>query len=143
MIKHGDQILDAVCVRWNAGLSGTEIGKHLGLSRDSVKALVRRLRALGRVPPSYRKRVRSSPKTPNEDADFNDTGGAAKPSAPATQPILGTSSATCQWLDGNPKHFMWCGLPAVAGSPWCETHYRLCVSRPARPIERNALHDAG
>jgi hypothetical protein len=131
MLKHGDEILDAVCTDWLAGVSGPAIGRKLGLTRNSISSLLRRLRRSGRIPPAPPSAPRRAPdRVPKPKTARQPSRPSSKVSSHPT-----TLSGSCQWLDGEPRKLRWCGEPSITGSPYCDTHHRRCfvLRGPALP----------
>jgi hypothetical protein len=41
----------------------------------------------------------------------------------ASMPAVTVSATrTCQWIEGDPRHAVFCGAPAVVGRSWCPEH---------------------
>jgi len=85
---------------WASGLSASEIGRRMGITKNAVVGKVRRLNlAMRRAP--------------------------APPKRPASVVTLERLKADmCSWPTGEPGHpdFMFCGIPAVEGKPYCSEH---------------------
>ena len=85
---------------WATGLSASEIGRQLGITKNAVVGKVRRLNLAMRRAPSIPKR----------------------------QPNIVTldrlTSTQCLWPEGEPgeSSFRFCGKVAVMGKPYCENH---------------------
>ncbi|MBI3454087.1 MAG: hypothetical protein HY057_14875 [Rhodospirillales bacterium] len=115
---------------WGEGLTTSEIGKRLGISKNAVVGKAHRLHLSSRPspikrsgrPPVYRRQTPS-----------------ASPPAPAARlvPVLATPAATappkrvvelssqsCRWPIGHPGDvdFHFCTDRAVAGKPYCTEH---------------------
>ena len=106
---------------WKKGLSNSEIGKELGVSRSSVSGKVSRL--------GWKK----------NGADGAGTVGGNAPARRA-KPIqemdagelplklalrtIDWSHSKCSWPDGDPKEndFSFCGEEVVPGKPYCNRH---------------------
>lgn len=87
---------------WATGLSASEIGRRLGITKNSVIGKARRLDlAMRRAP--------------------------ALPSKPKIVTLERLTSTMCCWPDGDPgkPEFRFCGVPAVNGKPYCATHCSL------------------
>lgn len=86
---------------WETGLSASEIGRKLGITKNSVVGKARRMDlAMRRAP--------AAPKLP--------------PPNVVTLERLGASM--CSWPEGEPgtPSFRFCGDPAIMGKPYCDKH---------------------
>lgn len=86
---------------WETGLSASEIGRRLGITKNSVVGKARRMDlAMRRAP--------AAPKLPSPNV--------------VTLERLGSSM--CSWPEGEPgtPEFRFCGEPAIAGKPYCAPH---------------------
>jgi GcrA cell cycle regulator len=106
---------------WAEGISTLEIGRRLGVTKNSVVGKVHRLGLPKRQSP-----ISSSPRTPR----------VTKPTAPIrirpqTVPISANmvkmeklTIGMCKWPEGEPGHedFRFCGQPAIEGKPYCAGH---------------------
>ena len=106
---------------WAEGISTLEIGRRLGVTKNSVVGKVHRLGLPKRQSP-----ISSSPRTPR----------IAKPTVPIrikpqTVPISVNmvkmeklTTGMCKWPEGEPGHedFRFCGQPALEGKPYCAAH---------------------
>lgn len=105
-----EERLDGLKKLWSEGLSITQIGMQLGVSRNAVVGKVHRMGLPKRQSPIVR---------PPE-------------SAPQVQPEPRRSTITfdqwdrtrCSWPIGDPKSasFRFCGEEVVAGRPYCSHH---------------------
>jgi GcrA cell cycle regulator len=85
---------------WATGLSASEIGRKLGITKNAVVGKVRRLDLA----------MRRQPTTPKID-----------------RKVITLDSLTanmCSWPNGEPgkPNFRFCGKPAEAGKPYCTPH---------------------
>ncbi|MFC3231113.1 GcrA family cell cycle regulator [Marinibaculum pumilum] len=114
-------------VLWSQGLSITQIGKQLGMTRNAVVGKAHRIGLEKRTSPIVR---RPRP--------------AAPIPAPLPQPVLHTGAQRCQWPIGDPKtsEFRFCGKSALPGRPYCDDHcsvaYTSWTSEDIAPRKQNA-----
>ena len=92
---------------WNDGLTTTEIGRRLGMSKNAVIGKAHRLGLSGRPSPIRRE---------------------TRQARPARRIVTGP---VCQWPIGDPRlpGFHFCGEPALPGKPYCGSH---CASAYTR-----------
>jgi len=85
---------------WATGLSASEIGRKLGITKNAVVGKVRRLDLAMRRAPALPKR---------------------KPNIVTLDRLKANQ---CSWPEGEPgdSDFRFCGIPAVMGKPYCEKH---------------------
>jgi hypothetical protein len=104
----------------NAGRSATEVAAAIGTGERGVhkkaQELGIRFGARGRV-------------LPPQPVVLTDVRGFTRPvpSMPACAPenprAIVSRWATCQWIDGDPRHgASCCGQPAAPGRPYCDSH---------------------
>jgi GcrA cell cycle regulator len=103
--------IDALAELWSQGLSTAEIGRRLGVTKNSVVGKAHRLALTPRPSPvklTGRPRQRSAAK------------------------VVEMSGPTCSWPNGHPgeKGFHFCGARAVPGKPYCAEHAALAYVRP-------------
>ncbi|MGF1628778.1 MAG: GcrA family cell cycle regulator [Kiloniellaceae bacterium] len=123
---------------WEAGRSASEIGRLLGVSKNSVVGKAHRMKLKARpspikrgsTPHVRRVAIATIPKPVAQAAT------APKPAetrvsaaAPAPRPVRAVARAngkgpSCLWPIGDPgdQDFHFCGAPAVAGKPYCDEH---------------------
>jgi hypothetical protein len=109
---------------WRSGASAGIIAEAIGATRSSVVAKLRRLgvrRAVAKpivslLPPPKPKAASEAPAPPLE---------------PLWVSIVALERGMCRYVsDEGEARF--CGLPALPGSSWCQTHHRVvCVQREA------------
>jgi len=106
---------------WAEGIPTLEIGRRLGVTKNSVVGKVHRLGLTKRQSP-----INSSPRTPR----------ISKPTAsirvrPQMVPISADmvkmeelTAGMCNWPEGEPGHedFRFCGQSAIEGKPYCAGH---------------------
>ncbi|WP_240932727.1 GcrA family cell cycle regulator [Pelagibius litoralis] len=129
---------------WEAGRSASEIGRLLGVSKNSVVGKAHRMKLAARPSPIKRstgtpsRRAAVSP-MPKPVARVEPQARLERPLRPAAAPTpvrptvrrqapsLRRSSGkgpNCLWPIGDPgdADFHFCGAPAVAGKPYCDEH---------------------
>ena len=123
---------------WEAGRSASEIGRLLGVSKNSVVGKAHRMKLKARPSPIKRggapqvrrpaaaampKAVTQPPAAPRQPQ--------ARPTAPppVQRPARPVARAhgkgpSCLWPIGDPgdQDFHFCGEPAVPGKPYCDEH---------------------
>ena len=109
---------------WNAGLTTSEIGLKLGISKTAVVGKAHRLHLAARPSPikrSGRPRMMIRPPMP----------ARLPPSMPVSAPrsatpprVLELSNQACRWPIGHPGEagFRFCGERALVGKPYCADH---------------------
>lgn len=97
---------------WNAGLTTTEIGRRMGMSKNAVIGKAHRLGLSGRPSPIRRE---------------------ARPPRRVTGPV-------CQWPIGDPRlpGFHFCGEPALPGKPYCSHHCATAYTRGSSSSANNS-----
>ena len=116
---------------WTEGVPTLEIGRRLGVTKNSVVGKVHRLGLPKRQSP-----ISSSPRTPR----------AAKPTPPIrirsqtvsiSENMVKMEELTaemCRWPVGDPgqEDFRFCGQTAIEGKPYCEVHCARAYVRGTR-----------
>ena len=102
------ELIESLQNLWNDGLTTTEIGRRLGMSKNAVIGKAHRLGLNGRPSPIRRETARQA--------------------RPARRIVTGPS---CQWPIGDPRmaDFHFCGESALPGKPYCAHH---CASAYTR-----------
>ncbi|OFX14552.1 MAG: global cell cycle regulator GcrA-like protein [Alphaproteobacteria bacterium RIFOXYD12_FULL_60_8] len=116
---------------WEEGKSTGEIGKALGVSKNSVVGKAHRLSLSARPSPIKRvarpvvEKVRVKKPAPASDAPKTSVGDL--------------SGASCRWPFGDPreKDFHFCGKRAMAGKPYCDDHAALAYVSSRRDTSEN------
>ncbi len=100
------EVVESLRSLWAEGLTTTEIGRRLGMSKNAVIGKAHRLGLNGRPSPIRRER----------------------PARPAARRFTGPS---CQWPIGDPRNndFHFCGEPAHPGKPYCLSHCAAAYTR--------------
>lgn len=122
-----DSIKDAVTKLWGEGLSMSQIGAQLGMTKGAVSGVKHRLNLSPRGTPI---------KPPVEERDRRQEYMKAfrerkKEEKKAKQVLLLEDKNIfkprikwqCQWIDGEPSKLNFCSCDALAGKPYCQAHY--------------------
>jgi GcrA cell cycle regulator len=107
--------ISALIALWTEGLSTSEIGHRLGITKNAVVGKVHRLGLPKRHTSSARK--------------------AAEAIEPSTVIRLeGLKAGMCSWPDGEPgtEGFRFCGEPAIEGRPYCAAHCERAYVHPSK-----------
>ncbi|WP_420349189.1 GcrA family cell cycle regulator [Pelagibius sp.] len=126
---------------WEAGRSASEIGRLLGVSKNSVVGKAHRMKLAARPSPIKRggsatSRRAAVPAAPKPAVRVATQPKIERPvSAPAPAPAevrrqapiarrTGGKGPNCLWPIGDPgdADFHFCGAPAVPGKPYCAEH---------------------
>jgi GcrA cell cycle regulator len=124
---------------WEAGRSASEIGRLLGVSKNSVVGKAHRMKLKARPSPIKRgstpqvRRVAVAPiarpaaQAPAAPPKAVETRVPAQAPAPrAARAVARTNGKgpNCLWPIGDPgdQDFHFCGAPAVPGKPYCDEH---------------------
>lgn len=126
---------------WAEGLSITQIGKNLGMTRNAVVGKAHRMGLNKRPSPILRTASAaktSLPRPASAKKASPDKGVAAGGPPPATGKANHTAkvaaalaaaipvskTATCKWPIGDPRKpdFHFCEAPALEGKPYCAEH---------------------
>jgi GcrA cell cycle regulator len=111
--------IEALGKLWTEGLSTAEIGRRLGITKNSVVGKAHRLSLTPRPSPvkiTGKPRVKPQPK------------------------VIEFSGPTCSWPLGHPgeKGFHFCGERAMGTKPYCAEHAALAYVRPKSHSSSNA-----
>ena len=134
-----EERIETLTALWEEGLSASEIGKALGVSKNAVVGKAHRLKLAARPSPikrdgeSKRRRrnaalararmaesVQTPTMVPEVEAD-----DSVMPIAPMLERKAAQESRNlCLWPIGDPsdKDFHFCGEPAAPGKPYCSKH---------------------
>ena len=112
-----DDRLKKLTALWKKGLSISQMGEKLGVSRNAIAGKVHRLGLPKRQSPIYEK-TKAMAKAEIETAE------------PENLPLklalrnLNWSRSRCSWPSGDPKStaFSFCGDKVVVGKPYCNDH---------------------
>ena len=114
-----EERLEMLKVLWEEGLSITQIGERLGVTRNAVAGKAHRLNLRKRQSPIAKKPKKAvEPETPKE--------------LPLRLALRGIkwSRSRCVWPSGDPKtvEFSFCGEAIVPGKPYCSEHCELAYT---------------
>ena len=123
---------------WEAGRSASEIGRLLGVSKNSVVGKAHRMKLKARpspikrgaTPQVRRPAVAAAPKQVAQPAavarQVQERSVAPAPSPRPSRPVARANGKgpACLWPIGDPgdQDFHFCGEPAVPGKPYCDEH---------------------
>ncbi|MPZ09661.1 MAG: hypothetical protein GEU89_05540 [Kiloniellaceae bacterium] len=123
---------------WEAGRSASEIGRLLGVSKNSVVGKAHRMKLMARPSPIKRgttpqvRRVAVAP-IPKAVAQAETAPKRVETRVAAPAPVQRAVRAAarahgkgpnCLWPIGDPgdQDFHFCGAPAIPGKPYCDEH---------------------
>ncbi len=117
---------------WDEGLTTAEIGKQIGVSKNSVVGKAHRLELPSRPSPIRRGITRRPAKSVRKTV-------VKTRSQPRVLPINRTGMC-CQWPIGHPGEadFHFCGEPAVESKPYCARHYSIAYIHNKPKVEEDA-----
>jgi GcrA cell cycle regulator len=159
MDENNNQIKDL----WLEGLTGSQIAKKLGVTRNSVMGKLHRMRHSGALAGKALKQRMKSIKTAISKKELeirkSDPGSAFDvwiprpvpvekylsiivcedvPPKPVGKPIQfdKLTSKSCRFVvnSGNPRDFLFCGNPKK-GRSYCDEHEKICYYRPIKKDE--------
>ena len=118
---------------WNEGLTTSEIGKRLGISKNAVVGKAHRMHLSARPSPIKRsarptlpRPQTSVPRTPAQIVRRPLTTPLATPPPARKQPhrVVELSNQGCRWPIGHPGEagFHFCNERALVGKPYCADH---------------------
>ncbi len=112
---------------WDTGRSASEIGKMLGVSKNSVVGKAHRLKLPGRPSPIKQtgtKKIRTKPTLASPRPASMPVQAAPPPPPPRAAPRRSGKGPNCLWPIGDPgdADFHFCGDSAVPGKPYCDEH---------------------
>ena len=120
---------------WGEGLTTSEIGKRLGISKNAVVGKAHRLHLAARPspikrtgrPPVFRTAIKlpGAPRPPRARPAGTLAGAAPSHASPAPARWTGeVSNNICKWPIGHPgdPDFRFCTEKALVGKPYCAEH---------------------
>ena len=126
-----EAVVELLVKLWNEGHSLQEIGRIMGITRNSALSKVRRMR----LPPRCDPVKRNSPKT---KVSLDMPKREILPLAIRTAPVRNVISVSkygrfpnCQFIEGHPRYgdYLFCAKPTFNNTPYCETHFNVCYIR--------------
>ena len=124
-----EEQIDQLKELWGEGLSTSEIGRKLGVTKNAVVGKAHRLG----LPP------RPSP--------IKRSTGTKRPTRSKVMAVKSASRGpTCMWPIGHPNEpgFRFCGKGALTGKPYCQEHYDIAyIPAGRRDRERAANRPQG
>ena len=153
---------NALMALWDEGHSTAEIGRRLGVTKNSVVGKVHRLGLPKRGSPIHKERThtpRTASPSPRPAAAPTVAAVAAprpvhqlpppvpqisRPRPPAEVIKLGAlTSEMCSWPIGDPgtEGFQFCGHTAVPGKPYCAEHCAIAYVKVSRDRDRDRERD--
>ncbi len=153
-----EKMVEDLKIMWKQGLTTGEIGKRLGVSKNSVVGKVHRLQLDARPSPIKKKEgnvsdsAAAEKKTTVKNKAEKKNPPKTEPTptvAPAPLPVKPASSVgntsgevrltdldnhTCRWPLGDPKdeNFHFCGKKVKIGQTYCEEHAALAYVKPTK-----------
>ena len=111
-----EERLDKLRALWDKGLSISQIGEELGVTRNAIAGKAHRLGLPKRQSPIASKKAAAEKQPVLEDVQELPLRLALRK--------LNWSRSKCAWPSGDPKHtdFNFCGKPINAGKPYCNDH---------------------
>lgn len=118
---------------WAEGLPTLEIGRRLGVTKNSVVGKVHRLGLPKRQSP-----ISSSPKPRIARVASQPTRTAPPPPSGKIITMGMLTAGMCNWPDGEPGEddFRFCGEQVIEGKPYCQHHCERAYVRGSRDRTR-------
>ena len=144
-----EQMVEDLKKMWHEGLTTGEIGKRLGVSKNSIVGKVHRLQLSGRPSPIKKKdeisEEKAAPAKPaKEEKAAPVKAKEEKRPEPAKEekfePVAKIPSLTdldnhpCRWPVGDPKdeNFHFCGKKVKSGQTYCEEHANIAYVKAGK-----------
>lgn len=107
---------------WEKGLSISQIGEELGVSRNAIAGKVYRLQLPKRQSPISG--AATAPKSGQKKSDAIADMDASELPLKLALRTINWSRSKCSWPIGDPKStsFRFCGKAVVVGKPYCNEH---------------------
>ncbi|MBL6957527.1 MAG: global cell cycle regulator GcrA-like protein [Rhodospirillales bacterium] len=108
--------VSALIALWEEGLTTSEIGRRLGVTKNAVVGKVHRIGL------------------PKRQSPIKQSAQPAKPKMADVVVLEKLTSGMCSWPDGEPgtEEFHFCGQPAIAGKPYCAPHCERAYVKSSR-----------
>ena len=115
--------ISTLMVLWGEGVSTSEIGRRLGVTKNAVVGKVHRLGLPKRNSPIKAEKAEAPSPTVVATAVHLARPAPARPSAETVQ-MDGLRPGMCRWPEGEPgtENFHFCGQPIVPEKPYCAYH---------------------
>ena len=153
-----EKMVEDLKIMWKQGLTTGEIGKRLGVSKNSIVGKVHRLQLDARPSPIKKKeeepqvteeiQVKDTPAKNKTDKKVSEPESKApEKTAPIIAPVAAVEKKnngyvrltdldnhTCRWPIGDPKdeNFHFCGKKVRIGQTYCEEHAALAYVKPTK-----------
>ncbi len=116
-----DERLEKLIKLWDKGLSISQIGEELGVTRNAVAGKAHRLKLPKRQSPIAKTSAKKAPKKVETSVEL--------PLRLALRQIK-WSRSKCVWPHGDPKKtdFGFCSEPIMPGKPYCAKHCDLAYT---------------
>jgi GcrA cell cycle regulator len=132
--------IDELRALWTEGLSTSEIGKRLGVTKNAVVGKAHRLHLSSRPSPIRRMFRAAGPRPPRmpvaRSTRVREVGaGGVVTLVPREEKPVELSNYPCKWPIGHPndQDFSFCGERSVVGKPYCVSH---CAQAYVKPKAR-------
>jgi GcrA cell cycle regulator len=122
--------IDRLKALWTRGLTASEIGNELGVSRNAVIGKIHRLKGYESArKPAGNKHARPPPAKPKPP-----TPAPKQPRVVLNVPFLNLTidelkTGVCRYPHGEASPYFFCGQPTREGSPYCALHCRITLQR--------------
>jgi GcrA cell cycle regulator len=130
---------------WAEGLSASQIGLRMGITKNAVIGRVHRMGLPSRQSPLGAQGAAALRHVPVVDgATLPPLASAVaarktpkpEPAPPVAPPKPRRDEARgCQWIEGSGSPWQRCGAPVWRHSAWCEEHYRRVYVRRSSPMQ--------
>ena len=119
ILKWTDERLAQLKDLWNQGLSISQIGEKMGVSRNAIAGKVHRMQLPKRSSPISKSSKPAEVVVETEELPLRRSLRKIK-----------WSRSKCAWPSGDPKttEFSFCGAPILAGKPYCPEHCEMAYT---------------
>jgi len=132
---------------WEEGLPTSEIGRRLGVTKNSVVGKVHRLGLKKRQSPIRQAAAgtaqprKSKPQIKNAAAKTESVAPAPRPARPTGDVVRleELTGSMCCWPEGEPgtPNFYFCGEPAISDKPYCASHCARAYVKVSKDKKKN------